>query len=152
MSAIRTDRKSVIRQLVQANAVRTQGELTQLLKEHGFEVTQATVSRDMADLSLQKDASGVYVTAELLHLRAVLQTQLHDVRRAGNQVVVISGPGAAQGVAAAIDAVQPEGVLGTLAGDDTVLVIARDDAAGAAFQTLCEQAANNNATAQGRSR
>lgn len=141
MSAIRTDRKSVIRQLVQTKAVRTQGELMELLKERGFEVTQATVSRDMASLELQKDANGVYVTAELLHLRTVMRAQVRDVRRAGNQVVVISGPGAAQGIAAAIDAVQPQGVLGTLAGDDTVLVIAQDASRGEAFQRLCEQTA-----------
>lgn len=141
MSAIRTDRKSIIRQLVQTHAVRTQGELMELLKERGFDVTQATVSRDMASLELQKDANGVYVTAELLHLRTVMRAQVRDVRRAGNQVVVISGPGAAQGIAAAIDAVQPQGVLGTLAGDDTVLVITQDDQRGEAFQRLCEKTA-----------
>ena len=141
MSAIRTDRKSVIRQLVQTHAVRTQGELMELLKERGFDVTQATVSRDMASLELQKDANGVYVTAELMHLRTVMRAQVRDVRRADNQVVVISGPGAAQGIAAAIDAVQPQGVLGTLAGDDTVLVITQDAQRGAAFQKLCEQTA-----------
>lgn len=141
MSAIRTDRKGVIRQLVQSHAIRTQGELMELLKERGFEVTQATVSRDMASLDLQKDANGVYVTAELLHLRTVMRAQVRDVRRAGNQVVVISGPGAAQGLAAAIDAVQPEGVLGTLAGDDTVLVITQGAQCGQEFQEFCEQVA-----------
>lgn len=141
MSAIRTDRKDVIRQLVQTHAIRTQGELMELLSERGFEVTQATVSRDMASLGLQKDAGGVYVTAELLHLRTVMRAQVRDVRRAVNQVVIISGPGAAQGVAAAIDAVQPQGVLGTLAGDDTVLVITQDGACGREFQELCEQLA-----------
>lgn len=134
MSAVRADRKAVIRELVQANDIRTQAELTGLLKARGIEVTQATVSRDMADLKLAKDADGIYVLPELLHLRTLVAAQVRAARRAGNQVVIICGPGAAQGIAAAIDALQLPDVLGTIAGDDTVLVITQDAPAGERFQ------------------
>ena len=139
MAGARTDRKAAIRTLVQSHVIRTQGELMSLLRERGFEVTQATVSRDMADLSLEKDHTGVYVLPELSHLRTMVRTQVREARRAGNQVVIISGPGAAQGIAAAIDAAQPAGVLGTIAGDDTILVIAQDDEAGSRFQLYVQQ-------------
>lgn len=139
MSAVRQDRKAVITALIQGNEVRTQRELMDLLSGEGFEVTQATVSRDMADLRLEKDANGIYVLPELLHLRTVLKAQVRETRRAGNQVIVLCRPGAAQGVAAAIDAAMPEGVLGTIAGDDTILVITSDDGAGERFQDRVEQ-------------
>ena len=139
MSAVRADRKGAIKSIVQENAVRTQGEIMELLKEHGFEVTQATVSRDMAALRLEKDASGTYVLPEMSHLRTVVKAQVRETRRAGNQVIVICGPGAAQGIAAASDAARADGVLGSIAGDDTILVIAQDDEAGARFQEQVER-------------
>ena len=84
MSAVRHDRKAAIVALIQENDIRTQRELMDRLAREGFEVTQATVSRDMADLRLEKDGSGVYVMPELLHLRAVIKTQVRETRRAGN--------------------------------------------------------------------
>ncbi len=138
MSAARADRKSAIREIVQSCKVRTQGEIAELLAQEGFEVTQATVSRDMADLRLEKDEAGIYTLPELIHLRRVVAAQVRETRRAGNQVIVLCGPGAAQGIAAAIDAAAPAGVLGSIAGDDTILVIAQDDAAGEAFQGQVE--------------
>ena len=141
MSAVRTDRKAAIRAVISENKVRTQSDVMRKLGELGFEVTQATVSRDMAALELEKDAEGYYVLPEVYRLRTVASTQVREVRRAGNQVVIISGPGAAQSIAAAIDAAQPAGVLGTIAGDDTILVIAQDDEAGAAFQAYLQQLA-----------
>ena len=101
MSAVRHDRKAAIVALIQENDIRTQRELMDRLAREGFEVTQATVSRDMADLRLEKDGSGVYVMPELLHLRAVIKTQVRETRRAGNQVIVICRPGSAEGVGAA---------------------------------------------------
>lgn len=150
MSAVRADRKSAIKSIVQSNDVRTQGELTMLLKEHGFEVTQATVSRDMADMRLEKDSSGVYVLPELSHLRTVVKAQVREARRAGNQVVIICGPGAAQGIAAAIDAAGPDGVLGSIAGDDTILVIAQDEEAGQRFQENVERLIGERKNAEKR--
>ena len=133
MSASRSLRKEAIRELVRTHNIRTQGELVSLLKEQGFAVTQATVSRDIADLDLRK-GDGVYVLSEELALRTLGRKQVRDVRRAGNQVVVITGPGAAQATAAALDAANLEGVLGTIAGDDTILVIAADEDSAIRFQ------------------
>lgn len=133
MSASRSSRKEAIRELVRTHNIRTQGELVSLLKEQGFAVTQATVSRDIADLDLRK-GDGVYVLSEELALRTLGRKQVRDVRRAGNQVVVITGPGAAQATAAALDAANLEGVLGTIAGDDTILVIAADEDSAVRFQ------------------
>ena len=130
---------AAITALIQEHDIRTQRELMDRLAQEGFEVTQATVSRDMADLHLEKDASGVYVMPELLHLRAVIKTQVRETRRAGNQVIVICRPGSAEGVGAAIDAAHAEGVLGSIAGDDTLLVITQDDEAGASFQTRVDR-------------
>lgn len=139
MSAVRQDRKAAISALIQVNEVRTQRELMDLLAKEGFEVTQATVSRDMTDLGLEKDANGVYVLPELQHLRTVIKAQVRETRRAGNQVIVLCRPGAAQGVAAAVDTAMPEGVLGTIAGDDTILVITSDERAGERFQERVER-------------
>ena len=64
---------------------------------------------------------------------------MRETRRAGNQVIVICRPGSAEGVGAAIDAAHAEGVLGSIAGDDTLLVITQDDEAGASFQTRVDR-------------
>lgn len=134
MSATRAGRQGAIREIVRGGAIRTQNELVEALREHGFEVTQATVSRDIADLDLRKDASGHYALAEDMRLEALAAAAIRETRRAGNQVIVLTDPGSASSVAAALDAAQVEGVLGCIAGDDTILVIARDERSGEKFQ------------------
>ena len=136
--AARKDRKAAIRELVRTGTIRKQAELVELLKGRGFDVTQATVSRDMADLKLEK-AGGYYVLPEDMKIRSLAQASVRDTRRTGNQVVILTGPGAAQSIAFAIDDAMPDGVLGTLAGDDTVLVITKDEEAGKRFQAAFEQ-------------
>ena len=138
MAAVRSDRKAVIRDFVRSRDIRTQAELVALLKEQGFDVTQATVSRDMADLGLEK-AKGIYKLPEDLEVSSLVRATVREVRRAGNQVVILTTPGAAQSMAFAIDASAPSDILGTLAGDDTVLVIAKDDKAGENFQQTIEK-------------
>lgn len=138
MAAKREGRKAMVRELVRSNEVRTQYELVLLLKEHGYEVTQATVSRDMAELGLEKSGQ-VYALPEDLRLHKIARAQVRETRRAGNQVVVLTEVGAAQGMAAALDAAQLPGVLGTIAGDDTILVIAADDEAGRRFQEMIDR-------------
>ncbi len=134
----RDDRREAIRDLVRAGGVRTQAEIVDALKAKGFKATQATVSRDIADLELQKDGTGVYVLVEDLQLRALGKTAMTDVRRSGNQVVLLCKPGTAPSVAAAIDAARDSDVLGSIAGDDTVLVIATDEEAGSKFLARME--------------
>lgn len=134
MSTVRADRHEAIKQIVREEKIRTQNELVVSLRECGFEVTQATVSRDIAELDLRKDVDGFYALAEDMKLKTLATAAIRETRRAGNQVIVLTEPGSASSVAAALDAVQVEGVLGCIAGDDTILVIASDEAAGKAFQ------------------
>ena len=139
MSAVREDRHRVIRNLVRDNDIRTQSALAEALREHGFKVTQATVSRDITDLGLQKNSKGCYALSEDRRLQSLVKTVVRETRRAFNQVVVLSDPGTASSVAAAIDAADSPGVLGCIAGDDTVLVIAADEAEAIQFQRKIDE-------------
>lgn len=134
MTSVRQQRQDAIRAVVRAQRIRTQSELAKSLKAHGFDVTQATVSRDIAELGLEKDRGGVYILPEDHRLRSIVQSVVNETRRAGNQVVVLCDPGTASSVAAALDASQVQGVLGSIAGDDTILVICADEAQGERFQ------------------
>ena len=123
---VRGDRHEAIREIVRACSVGTQNELADALGKRGFDVTQATVSRDIAEMDLRKE-EGAYVLPEDLRLSQMVRTLVHGVARAGNQVVVKTEPGAAMSVAAAIDAAGLDGVLGTIAGDDTIFVAAASE-------------------------
>lgn len=124
-------RRELIRRLLRTQAVATQEELGRLLEREGIEVTQATLSRDLSRLRARRvtlpDGGTVYELADAPvardgeALRAVhaLVTTVDD----GDAMVVVrTVPGGAAAVAAAIDSSRPEGVLGTIAGDDTVFV------------------------------
>lgn len=139
MAVTREQRQQIVRQIVREGAIRTQNELVAALGEHGCEVTQATVSRDIAELDLRKGARGLYTLPEDQRLWDLGSVAIKGTRRAGNQVIVHTEPGSASSVAAAIDAAQREEVLGTIAGDDTILVIACDDAAGESFQAYVDE-------------
>lgn len=134
MSPARASRQKAVKEIVRSRKLRTQGELAQALSERGFTVAQATVSRDIATLELRKGPDGSYVLAEDLRFQSLVEAAVVETRRAGNQLVVITTPGSAPSVAASIDAMQPDGVLATVAGDDTVLVIGVDEAGAEAFQ------------------
>lgn len=134
MAATRANRQQAIRSLVRNRQIRTQAELVDALRGQGFDVAQATVSRDIADLDLRKGSNGMYVLAEDERFRSLVSTAVVETRRAANQLVVITEPGSAPSVAAAIDAARPDGVLGSIAGDDTILVIGADEVAAKGFQ------------------
>ncbi len=131
MAKKRNGRQNAIREIVRNKDVRTQRMLVDELKAYGFDCTQATVSRDIADMGLRKLPEGVYVLAEDLHLQRMVSELVVDVLRADNLVIVKAQPGTASGIAAAIDAAELPDVLGSLAGNDTILVIAQtaDDGA-----------------------
>lgn len=131
------DRTRLIRRLVQDRPIRTQGELVRLLRRHGVVVTQATVSRDIRRLGLIKipdDGRRRYALpgtpappgpeAEQ-HLRAVMAEFAREVLVALDLVLVKTVPGGAAPVAQAIDDVRWNDVAGTLAGEDTILVVPR---------------------------
>lgn len=134
MAATRANRQQAIRSLVRNRQIRTQAELVDALRGQGFDVAQATVSRDIADLDLRKGSNGMYVLAEDERFRTLVSTAVLETRRAANQLIVITEPGSAPSVAAAIDAARPDGVLGSIAGDDTILVIGADEQAAKGFQ------------------
>jgi len=110
---------------VRNKAVRTQRDLVFELREAGYTCTQATVSRDIADMGLRKLPEGMYVLAEDLHLQRMVSEFVTDIECVNNQVVVRTQPGTAPGVAAAIDAADLTDVIGSIAGNDTVLAISR---------------------------
>lgn len=131
MARKRNGRQDTIRDIVRNKDVRTQRMLVDELKACGYDCTQATVSRDIADMGLRKLPEGVYVLAEDLHLQRMVSELVVDVKRADNLLIVKAQPGTANGIAAAIDAAELPDVLGSLAGNDTILVISQtaDDCA-----------------------
>jgi transcriptional regulator of arginine metabolism len=123
----RRERQDAIRKIVRRERVRTQRDLVDRLLQHGFDCTQATVSRDIADMGLRKLPEGVYVLAEDLHLQRMISELVTSVVRANNLVLVKCSAGAGAGVGAALDGAELDEVLGSIAGDDTILIICRTD-------------------------
>jgi transcriptional regulator of arginine metabolism len=124
-------RQGQILKLIRVKRIATQEELANELKAQGIEATQVTLSRDIRDLRLAKTREGYReMAAEDSGPRfAMLAAEfLLDVRCAQNQVVLRTLPGHANSVAVALDAEKWPDVVGTLAGDDTILVIAPDTA------------------------
>jgi transcriptional regulator of arginine metabolism len=139
-------RQHLVARLLAENAVTSQTQLVELLAAEGVEATQATVSRDLEDLgAVRVRMPGVdgqlYAIAELPkdqvapleHLRRVLGEWVVDLAASGNLVVVRTPPGSAHVVASALDRTSVDGVLGTVAGDDTVLVVAAEELGGGAL-------------------
>ena len=126
----RLERQDAIRRIVRNERVKTQRALVENLKAEGFVCTQATVSRDITEMGLKKLPEGVYVLAEDLHLQRMVSDLVRDVKLSEKFVLVKASTGTAPGVAAALDAADIDGILGSVAGDDTILVItvSEDDA------------------------
>jgi len=139
----RNSRQGAIRDIVRSASVRTQRDLVSELEARGFSCTQATVSRDIADMGLRKLPEGVYVLAEDLHLQRMVHDLVNDVNSADNLVLVKAQPGTAPGIAAAIDAADLDNVVGSLAGNDTILVVMTDADAGVDFVTLIKKLINS---------
>ena len=122
-------RQGQILQLIRVGGIFTQEELAQELKKSGIGATQVTLSRDITELGLVKTAEGYREMAaeETKPQLARLASEfLLDVRLAQNLVVLKTAPGHANSVAVALDRAQWPDVVGTIAGDDTILVIAKD--------------------------
>ncbi len=134
------DRQRIIRELVARRAVTSQEDLAEQLRARGFGVTQATVSRDIAEMGLVKVTRGdrhVYVSpADLAappapsdeHLRRIVSDIPVQVGRSGLTLLLIGAPGTAAVLAQAIDDSTMDEQEGTLAGDNTLLVLFRDEA------------------------
>lgn len=130
-------RQSAILDVVEHEAVRSQEQLRQRLSARGFVVTQATLSRDIKELGLLKrSADGAYqpgaagtapsAASAMGALARALTEYLVNIEPVQQLIVLRTGAGQAQLLALAIDRARLDEVVGTLAGDDTILVIARD--------------------------
>ena len=128
-------RHEKIKELIQQYDIDTQEELASRLNEAGFKVTQATVSRDIRALKMMKvtgkDGKSRYVILQELPTEMgekntrVLNDALLTIDQGQNILVIRTVPGMAMGVAAALDALNWEEILGSIAGDDTVMCVAR---------------------------
>ena len=144
---MKNDRQTAVLQIIEETAVETQEQLMQLLAERGFACTQATVSRDIKQLHLIKapDGKGGYryaVSARMpkLNIEEKLQTIFREcalsAENAQNLAIIKSMNGMANAAAFALDSMEDTDIVGTLAGDDTVLLVFHDSAHAADF---CEQ-------------
>lgn len=128
------ERQTAIRQLIGAESIASQDELRRKLMRRGFDVTQATLSRDIHELRLYKGPNGYAAPNGNGHAEQEEEPTIDEilnsfglaVRQAQNQLVLRTTSGGAQPVALAIDHEDWNEVVGTLAGDDTVLIICPD--------------------------
>ena len=142
MRLAKTQRQHRIARLLEDHPVTSQVQLVELLAATGVVATQATVSRDLEELRAVKvrrsGGDAVYAVPEYEervepedHLRRVLGEWVVEVAHSGNLVVVRTPPGSAHVVASAVDRAGVADIIGTVAGDDTILVVATERAGGA---------------------
>jgi transcriptional regulator of arginine metabolism len=131
---MKQQRHAVIRELLVKTAVTSQDELRRKLAGRGFHVTQATLSRDIHELRLSKGPAGYSLPGsadaggdELPGIREVLESFGLEVRQAQNLLIMVTTTGSAQPIAAGIDYEDWPEVVGTIAGDDTVLIVCPDE-------------------------
>jgi transcriptional regulator of arginine metabolism len=141
------DRHNAIRDLVASASVTSQDELRRKLVRRGFDVTQATLSRDIHEMRLSKGPKGyalpgngtaVHEYDEQPSIREVLSSFGLKVKQAQNQLVLVTTAGSAQPVALGIDHEDWDEVVGTIAGDDTVLIICPDQKRASALRDRLE--------------
>ncbi|MDR1778821.1 MAG: arginine repressor [Clostridiales Family XIII bacterium] len=135
---MRYARQNKILELIESHEIDTQEKLSELLKNAGYDVTQATVSRDMKELQLLKtltpDGKYKYTAAGRLtgsvsdRFGKIFKETVQSVASSGNMIVVKTLAGCASPAAEAIDAMALPHVLGTIAGDNTVFLVASDPA------------------------
>ncbi|MGE3510601.1 MAG: arginine repressor [Vicinamibacterales bacterium] len=147
---MKSRRQELILELIDHDPVKSQDALRRQLKARGFNTTQATISRDIKELGLVKRAvDGAYQRAgangggrsraPLSALEYTAAEFLRTVDRVKQLVLVRTGAGQAQPLAAAIDRAQLPEAVGTIAGDDTILVVARDERRAAALVKRLER-------------
>ena len=136
----KTKRQRAILALIAARPIRSQEELAMLLEQQGYEATQATISRDVKELGLMKvplkgGQGGAFKYVEpsvgpmfSSRLHRMVAELVSSVRGSVNQIVLRTPPGSAMMVASAIDNAEWPEVMGTIGGDDTILVIIEDPA------------------------
>ena len=141
---MKSKRQSKIMEIIMGRNVETQEQLLELLQEEGFRCTQATISRDIKELRIVKELTnlGTYrYTASAgepsgsfsSRLNTIFKECVTTVDYAQNVVIIRTLPGLASAAGSAIDAMGMNKVVGSLAGDDTVMVVMRDNNSAAAF-------------------
>ena len=152
--AMKARRQSLVLELVEREPVRSQEQLRRRMRAAGFDVTQATLSRDIRDLGLVKGgASGAYQAAPRPQpgrpaprslLSRALNEYLTRIDRVQQLVLLRTGPGQAPLLGAAIDAARFSEVVGTVAGDDTILAVTHDSRRARALVRRLEELAQGN--------
>ena len=141
MSPSIANRRRLVRQIIASQPITAQQELVELLEGEGHYVTQATVSRDLDAIGAVKVRAGTSHHYEMpedvtagngdREMSRIIDEFVDAMDVSGNLLVIRTRPGAAHVVGSAIDRSDLDGVLGTVAGDDTLLVVAKEDRGGA---------------------
>lgn len=124
-------RQNIIREILKEGSVHSQMELKQELEDRGIEVSQSTISRDLKELGYIRAPVGdgsyrlISVGGGKERLDLLFKLGLIEIDSVDNLVVIKTKPGNAQAVAVAVDRAMIEGIVGTVAGDDTILIITR---------------------------
>lgn len=141
-------RHTKILELIEKHSIETQEELSEHLVRCGFDITQATISRDIKELKLVKalDKNDSYryramdnESSYVNRLRDIFRASVLDIDIACNTVVIKSMPGLASAVAMALDTLHMDDIVGTIAGDDTVFVLTRDNNSAKKFKVDIEK-------------
>lgn len=130
---MKNQRQEIILEIIDEQPVATQGLLIELLKKRGIKTTQATLSRDIQELNLlkQRDENGVFryaLPAAAMTEKSLFEEAVLSVDYAMNTIVLKCRAGMAQGTCASIDSVNHDGIVGTIAGDDTIFILVRSEA------------------------
>ncbi len=140
---MKQSRQKKILEIIEDYPVETQEELAERLKQSGIDTTQATISRDIKELRLVKILEGGRYRYALKEqdadsdfssrLNAIFRESVTSFDHAGNIVIIKTMPGLASAACSALDTMRLSGVVGTLAGDDTGMILLRDDGLANAF-------------------
>jgi transcriptional regulator of arginine metabolism len=143
---MKQQRQSAIRELLVTTIVLSQDELRKKLAKRGFSVTQATLSRDIHELRVYKGPNGYALPGDVEEeneavpeINRTLETFGLEVKQAQNLLIVITTMGSAQPVAAALDYEDYPELMGTIAGDDTVLCICADEKKASVLKARMEE-------------
>ena len=133
---MKSNRQGKILEIIDRYNVETQEELISRLKEAGFDVTQATISRDIRELKLTKvlsvDGKYKYIlnkaakSGSVPNYKSTLSASIVSIEYAQNLIVIKTFPGMAQAIAAILDSAHIKGVMGSVAGDDTIIAATRE--------------------------
>ena len=149
---MKNKRHNAILEIIQKHTIETQEELIKMLRQAGYDVTQATVSRDIRELKLLKVmgdggtykyvASGTSASDDSNVYSKAIEGSIRSVDVSLNNIVIKTYPGMANAVAAHIDSLHDSDILGCVAGDDCIIIVARDTQSAARFKGRLQSSIN----------